>query len=62
VSNVKPISTNLFAEGFGLDLGIEQPGFQTVSVVEIDSGGTNKLLRIKNAQQQGRRQKERGFQ
>lgn len=32
----KPITISLFAGAFGLDLGMEQAGFQTVNVVEID--------------------------
>ena len=31
-----PLSIGLFAGAFGLDLGLEQAGFQTVSVVEVD--------------------------
>ncbi|MGB7440649.1 MAG: DNA cytosine methyltransferase [Coleofasciculaceae cyanobacterium] len=34
--NNQPISIGLFAGAFGLDLGLEKAGFQTVSVVEID--------------------------
>lgn len=33
--NYKAISISLFTGAFGLDLGLEKAGFQTVSVVEI---------------------------
>ncbi|WP_414583180.1 DNA cytosine methyltransferase [Scytonema sp. PCC 10023] len=45
MSNDKPISISLFAGAFGLDLGIEQAGFHTVSVVEIDSDATKTIVR-----------------
>lgn len=34
--NLEPISISLFTGAFGLDLGLEQAGFHTVSVVEKD--------------------------
>ncbi len=35
--NNKSISISLFAGAFGLDIGIEQAGFHTISVKEIGS-------------------------
>lgn len=43
MSNNKPISIGLFAGAFGLDLGMEQAGFHTVSVVEIDPDATKTI-------------------
>lgn len=43
MSNDKPISIGLFAGAFGLDLGMEQAGFHTVSVVEIDPDATKTI-------------------
>lgn len=43
LSNDKPISIGLFAGAFGLDLGMEQAGFHTVSVVEIDPDATKTI-------------------
>jgi len=43
VINSQPISIGLFAGAFGLDLGLEKAGFQTVSVVEIDSDATKTI-------------------
>lgn len=39
----KPISISLFAGAFGLDLGIEQAGFHTISVVEKDRDATRTI-------------------
>ncbi len=39
----KPICIGLFAGAFGLDLGLEKAGFQTVSVVEIDPDATKTI-------------------
>lgn len=39
----KLISIGLFAGAFGLDLGLEKAGFQTVSVVEKDSDSTRTI-------------------
>ena len=39
----KPISISLFAGAFGLDLGIEQAGFNTISVVEKDRDATKTI-------------------
>ncbi|TVP60386.1 MAG: DNA (cytosine-5-)-methyltransferase [Nodularia sp. (in: Bacteria)] len=44
VSNNKRISISLFAGAFGLDLGMEQAGFHTVSVVEIDPDATKTIV------------------
>jgi DNA (cytosine-5)-methyltransferase 1 len=44
VSNDKLISISLFTGAFGLDLGIEQAGFHTVSVVEIDPDATKTIV------------------
>ncbi|MFH7026515.1 MAG: DNA cytosine methyltransferase [Heteroscytonema crispum UTEX LB 1556] len=41
--NGKAISISLFAGAFGLDLGIEQAGFHTVSVVEKDRDATKTI-------------------
>ncbi len=41
--NGKPISISLFAGAFGLDLGIEQAGFNTISVVEKDRDATKTI-------------------
>lgn len=41
--NEQLISISLFTGAFGLDLGIEQAGFHTVSVVEIDSDSTKTI-------------------
>ena len=41
--NGKPISISLFTGAFGLDLGLEKAGFQTVSVVEIDPDATKTI-------------------
>lgn len=41
--NGKPISISLFAGAFGLDLGIEQAGFHTISVVEKDRDATKTI-------------------
>ncbi|QFS48362.1 DNA cytosine methyltransferase [Nostoc sphaeroides] len=38
------ISIALFAGAFGLDLGIEEAGFYTVSVVEIDADATKTIV------------------
>lgn len=43
MENDKLISISLFAGAFGLDLGMEQAGFQTVSVVEIDPDSTKTI-------------------
>ncbi|BAZ30483.1 site-specific DNA-methyltransferase [Cylindrospermum sp. NIES-4074] len=42
--NNQLISISLFAGAFGLDLGIEQAGFHTVSVVEIDADATKTIV------------------
>ncbi|RAM48889.1 MAG: DNA cytosine methyltransferase [Hapalosiphonaceae cyanobacterium JJU2] len=42
--NNQLISIALFAGAFGLDLGIEQAGFHTVSVVEIDVDATKTIV------------------
>ncbi|MCL1464096.1 DNA cytosine methyltransferase [Argonema galeatum] len=39
----KAISISLFAGAFGLDLGIEQAGFHTISVVEKDRDATKTI-------------------
>jgi len=44
VSNNKLISISLFTGAFGLDLGIEEAGFDTVSVVEIDTDATKTIV------------------
>ncbi|MEY3869325.1 MAG: hypothetical protein RLZZ338_3216, partial [Cyanobacteriota bacterium] len=41
--NGKPISISLFAGAFGLDLGIENAGFHTISVVEKDRDATKTI-------------------
>jgi len=41
--NGKPISLSLFAGAFGLDLGIENAGFHTISVVEKDRDATKTI-------------------
>ncbi|MCL1469399.1 DNA cytosine methyltransferase [Argonema antarcticum] len=41
--NGKPISISLFAGAFGLDLGIEQAGFNTITVVEKDRDATKTI-------------------
>ncbi|MBD2415885.1 DNA (cytosine-5-)-methyltransferase [Nostoc calcicola FACHB-389] len=40
----KPISISLFTGAFGLDLGMEQAGFHTVSVVEKDPDATRTIV------------------
>ncbi|MBC1237299.1 DNA cytosine methyltransferase [Nostoc sp. 2RC] len=40
----KAISISLFTGGFGLDLGMEQAGFHTVSIVEKDPDATKTIL------------------
>ncbi|ACC83389.1 hypothetical protein [Nostoc punctiforme] len=42
--NNQLISIALFAGAFGLDLGIEEAGFYTVSVVEIDADATKTII------------------
>ncbi|WP_373530332.1 DNA cytosine methyltransferase [Nostoc sp.] len=42
--NGKAISISLFTGAFGLDLGIEQAGFHTVSVVEKDHDATRTIV------------------
>ncbi|WP_375504072.1 DNA cytosine methyltransferase [uncultured Nostoc sp.] len=42
--NNQLISIALFAGAFGLDLGIEEAGFSTVSVVEIDADATKTII------------------
>lgn len=42
--NNQLISIALFAGAFGLDLGIEEAGFYTVSVVEIDADATKTIV------------------
>jgi DNA (cytosine-5)-methyltransferase 1 len=44
VINGQLISISLFTGAFGLDLGIEQAGFHTVSVVEIDPDSTKTIF------------------
>jgi DNA (cytosine-5)-methyltransferase 1 len=41
----KLISIGLFAGAFGLDLGMEQAGFHTVTVVEIDADATKTIAK-----------------
>ena len=41
--NNKPISISLFAGAYGLDLGLEKAGIQTVSLVEIEPDGTKTI-------------------
>ena len=39
----KPITISLFAGAYGLDLGLEKAGFQTVSLVEIEPDATKTI-------------------
>ncbi len=39
----KPITISLFAGAYGLDLGLEKSGFQTVSLVEIEPDATKTI-------------------
>ncbi|MEG4988436.1 DNA cytosine methyltransferase [Microcoleus sp. BR0-C5] len=41
--NNKPITISLFAGAYGLDLGLEKAGFQTVSLVEIEPDATKTI-------------------
>ena len=41
--NNKPISISLFAGAYGLDLGLEKAGIQTVSLVEIEPDATKTI-------------------
>jgi len=43
VINNKPITISLFAGAYGLDLGLEKAGFQTVSLVEIEPDATKTI-------------------
>jgi DNA (cytosine-5)-methyltransferase 1 len=43
VINNKPISISLFAGAYGLDLGLEKAGIQTVSLVEIEPDATKTI-------------------
>ncbi len=41
--NNKPITISLFAGAYGLDLGLEKAGFQTVTLVEIEPDATKTI-------------------
>ena len=41
--NNKPITISLFTGAYGLDLGLEKAGFQTVSLVEIEPDATKTI-------------------